>query len=373
MALVSSKVFLFNDGEPLLYGDLNGIVNGASQRAWEWPGYSDALAHAPCVTTGDGAAYETLFNNATDMNTMVFCRGAGGQLRWMGGFVMSVGSGFLGIYSANVPPTILSPSMRWIYSTGTSITHAAAPGGQKRYDVITLAIPEAADTPTSRDFKDGSTGAISTTTPNKRMSCVGTLTITPGTPNASPTVPAVAGNVVALVLVNDTSVEQFWDCTQPFGPSVSVVGIPSISSVHVAQWVADPATGELTSNVTNSAAYLFPPTFAGDPTAKLVGIDIEAAGSGSSTYDLVSFYAGSVLQRVALTSLVTIDGSIHNNRIDMRGYPKFTSDTRGPIWANGERWKAGGMAGNSRLLALKIACGVGTDVIRSVRWHFAKG
>lgn len=377
MTMVDSKTMLINSGEGVDHDDMNKVVYGATQRAWEWPGYADALAHAPITSSN----YQTIFDGATNLGQTVFSKGGAPHLEFTG-LDVRVQQGFLGMYTKTAPPTVLDPGMRWIYVTGTqTMTHVAAPGGQKRYDYITLSIAETDGDSESRDFKDAVTYALSTSTPNKRRKLVGTLAIIQGTANASPTVPVPGGTekVVALVLVNDTAVEKVWDCTQPAGPAMTVVSCPSRDLVLVpsGNWAPDTVAPGAIVCSTTGAGILPPSAFAGDPMTKVIGIEMKTTLTAGFIIKMVQFESGVSLPTVLddISSLFT--SGTHAVRLDFRGFPTTVGATTGPYWCHGGRSKLGQLAGagtqSGMTVALQVAGGAIGDKVLWARWILARG
>lgn len=71
------------------------------------------------------------------------------------------------------------------------ITYDPNVSGLTRYDILSVKLEKEDETPISRDFKDATTGALSTQSFAKIRGYKMTLTYTPGVPDASPVEPAV--------------------------------------------------------------------------------------------------------------------------------------------------------------------------------------
>lgn len=384
MGLVNSVTRLFNDGEGVVFSDINDIVLGASQRAWEWPGYANMLAEA----VASSSAYSLTFQTGPNSNT-AYSLGGGPELSFSG-LNLTIGNGFLGTYVQplgvlNGPPDALLPRMRWVYLTSTqTFTLSTAPSGKKRFDYLTIAIADAAANAVSRDYKDATTGALSTTAVNKDQRLTGSFTVTTGSPatpvaGTAPVTPSPAGYVVALVLVNDTAIEAVYDCMMPLGRAHTSLGVPNKTNIY--------ATGTTVLTVpegpinigTTGTFYLTPPDFAGDPTARLLGLEVKYAFGTGTTAKLSALEPTGVsllapVDLVDITSKFTLDGSDHTALIDMRGYP-WTAGTATfyqSLWASGQTFKRGQLTGFGKTIALTCATTGGMNVYW-VKWHFAKG
>lgn len=378
MGMTPAQTILFNDGEGLTHGDLNSIVQGATQRAWEWPGYADLFGHAQIAST----IYATSFDSGTDLYRNVYCRGGGPEMSFSG-LTLNISAGFIGVYTDVAPPVNLTPKMAWAYVTGlASVVLSAAPSGQKRFDAITLTMTESSGTPEGRDFKDGVTGALSTTNPNKRKSLTGTLAVTSGSPavfslGVTPTTPVTTTYVIALVLVGDTAIEAVYDCTQPFGRQHALLSIPDKDSIVStgSNW-APGAEGAMLGTIASGKLFVFPPGLRGDCTAKLMGLELKYNLAAGAVVELVAVeptnIAGATTLR-AIQSLLTL-GSATTTRLDFRGYPIFQGggDRFHTYWAHGENIKRGSLSNWGKSLALKITNNGTSDSVSWVRWLFAK-
>lgn len=372
MGLNSHETARFNDGEGLTHGDLNNIIVGATQRAWDIPGYADLIPQAAVHAAQN---YDGVFDSGVDISTTVFCKGGGPGLFATGGFDLNVGAGIFGVFAANTPPTVLDTKMRWTtMSPGVALTFTAAPSGQKRYDVVTLGVVDGTGGSETRDFKDATTGALSSTSVSKRNQLVGTLGIFNGTAGVTPSVPNPSGlRVVALVLVNDTAIETVWDCTQPFGPAITAMSIPGRDFMQVDGWT-EGAYGSISVSALSRTCVLFPPMLAGDPSAKVIGVELKTTLSTGFTAELVAHNYGysTYTSLDTITSLIT-SGTEQTSKIDVRGYPSNVSAVRGPYWASGDRVKRGQLNSAGRSIGIRLTSNSAGGTVYWVKWYFAKG
>lgn len=383
MGFVDAKTILFNDGEGVDHGDLNKLALAATQRAWEWPAYNDLLPHLAVVPTSPDSAFE----GATNLATMVFCKG-GGPRMVISGLSVSFGAGFLGVYTGTGPPSALDPKMRWAYTTTVlDVALSAAPAGQKRFDAIVLDIAESNSDTESRDFKDATTGALSTTTPNKRTKLAGSFSIVSGTPavysaGAAPSTPAISSRVVALALVNDTGIEELWDCTIPAGPQFTSLSVPkrdAIVGTGAGVWSGGGTTGAIAGGSVGDL-WLVPPMFSGDPTARVIGIELRYSLAAGAIIKLVSVAPGIAatvdVLRDNITALLSIGTGDQVTKIDLRSYPIGGAGTpAGPggahnvLWASGAYLKTPQLGGSGKTIALTVN---GSGTVYWVKWYFAK-
>lgn len=81
------------------------------------------------------------------------------------------------------------------------ITVDAADGTNPRWDILSIKVEHEVGDSETRHFKDASTGALSSQSMDKRRRTKQTITYTPGTPNASPSEPAVPSGEVKIARI----------------------------------------------------------------------------------------------------------------------------------------------------------------------------
>lgn len=84
---------------------------------------------------------------------------------------------------------------------GTAFTHAAADPTLPRWDLVVASLARGAGGLENRDFKDATTGALTSVSLSKRRNVQLTTQLIAGTPNASPAIPAVPGGTLPLYAV----------------------------------------------------------------------------------------------------------------------------------------------------------------------------
>jgi hypothetical protein len=417
---------LFSDGEELTADDLNDAGAAAVQSAWEWPGYGSLLPHALV----SASSYDWIFSTAEDLDTMVFSvgapfyQGAGGDP-----FAFTFGAGLLGLYVGSAQPAAGDPKLRWILvdngAGATPYVFAAAPAGQLRTDLVTLAIAEIDDTAGSRDFKDAVTGAL-TTNPTAA---------TPGGGLQPPPTPVAGRHAVALVIVSDSGIVQVQDLTYPLGPGHTYLSRPRADGIFYPNvWLTDdakviwddletvrdklndaatdatklvdasdalgniiarsldvarlPASALVTGTDWPGGAFdpitdpmkrviLLPGPYAGDGGARLLGLEVTyklptALTAYLAEVDLAGT-APTVTSIADLSATIVPSATPVTKRLDLRGYPFSTALNRGPFWGHGGHAKALQTPSAGKSLALVLEPTAAPAVISWAKWYFAKG
>jgi len=181
---------------------------------------------------------------------------------------------------------------------------------------------------------------------------------------------------MALVLVNDTAIESVWDCTQPAGPLYAGLSIPAHDSILDANWVGG-AAGTIGAGVSGDA-WIMPRMFAGDPTAKLIGVELKYAlppGTLVSIESVAPGVAATVaVLRPSIQSDLSLDALPHTTKIDLRGYPILAGNAGGgkhqAIYGHGGTTKQGQFLGQNQSVAVHVS---GQGTFHSVKWYWAKG
>ena len=172
----------FNDGQEIVQGDLNA---GSSSRL-EMELY-------------DRLIYELMGRQQN------LCFGDGFSVTYTNGTTISVKKGS-GVYFDNtqVDP---EPMTRLLYlPTNTAKTITTPDASQNRIDLVSIAPARAVVATASRNFKDATSGAVSTQTLNVETDWLSLVTITAGTPSGSPAVPSTPAGSIALAQMLVTAV-----------------------------------------------------------------------------------------------------------------------------------------------------------------------
>jgi hypothetical protein len=273
--------------------------------------------------------------------------------------------------------------MRWIYISGTDVqfTLSAAGVGLQRYDLITVKLEDIDGDSEPRDFKDGVTGALSTSSLSKKRAVRATFDVTQGTAAASPTIPSVPAGVqlVFVVKVDNTQITEVRDCTFPVGrPTMSSLPLNRLALYSSAgvDWTLETG-GRLTATGFVNSIHIPAGPAAGDPTARLIGFQIRYKLSAGTLMSMVRGRYDAGITAVAslaanLEASLTLDNTDRTATIDLRGHP---NNTKGPCWGNGKFFKefrpTDGEAHEA--LMLDVKAGAAGDRIYSINWIVAKG
>lgn len=358
MGTKKSNTVNVSPGEALSYNDLLDIQKALTQRAWEVPGYSDALS-AMRFLDGVGS-YAGAFAAPANIAKIVFTKGAGLYMPPPIGFNLLVYDGFAGIYNGTTDPgefSISSPNtkMRWaINSQSPSLTTLAVgnPGGggaSEQYSLIEATITEATSEVATRHFKDSATGALSTAATAKRRSLTLNFFVNDGFAAAvgSGTLPALTAgrSLVGYTRQTSAGIQEVYDCTVPFGPIRERV-LFSKDAILSGNFVAGTTPQTITSPGFGATASYFP---MGDPRERLVGFSLLHAMNGVCSVSLLRTEANTTVALAAkpftLTSAAdfTADGTQRELFVNTLGPPIATGGViKPPVWGGGHYHKHDG-------------------------------
>ena len=384
MAGHGNSIVLFNDGEEVVQGDFNAVQNCLTERAWEIPGYHDLAAFDQFAST-----YETAFiyGPGNGRKSGVFTKGGGLCPSYDGptGRTSSLSGGLLGIWSTpldGTPPvdSTAARAMRWVSLWGGewSYLHDATATGQYRVDIVTCKIDEAAAVPTSRSFQDAVTGALTTWTGDKQtvltLDLSSTTAVTKGTEAASEaaaTIPAIptGRRLLYYVVVHGTAITSIHDCTIPAQSLQSGIIFSVQGYLKSASWTE--SNFHITSTTSVSTVLLPPPAISGDPSVRVLGLQVAATLHGADsvrlcTYDWQTDTAP--MNGLDLSGLFARSGAPETTTIDLRGKPSATGV--GPVWMNGLTTK---QDGTTTTLALYVNSSASGTVLKSVKWYTIRG
>lgn len=190
------KEVQFHDGEGLIYTDFNDAQRFLRAQLWDQvvaskfhtnldefrPDFMNAAANAACYSIGGGGApYASGSNNLSLVEGMILQKVTTNE--------NGSDPDFLAYY--------ISP---FEVSLATAVGDATNP----RYDILCVRLQnESADVLDNivRDFKDGTTGALTSQNFVKKRKVKATFQVVQGTPAASPSQPAVPANYVKVAAV----------------------------------------------------------------------------------------------------------------------------------------------------------------------------
>lgn len=353
MSKIASKIMNFSPNEGLSYGDLNDVQKAMTQRAWEWPEFSNVIATQRFI---DGVpSYGGSFGNTTTQAKLVFTKGAGLFLL-NSGFVVSVYPGFAGIFSGSTGAVEFglsspTPSMRWAaVSVLEALPAVSNPGGAlEQYSLIQAKITDATTDSQSRHFKSAATGAKSSAATNKRRALSLTFTIKDGIAAAlgTATIPALdAGeSLVGYTRQTAAGIQEVYDCTVPFGPMKERV-------YFAREMYRSAGTLSINEHInTFTGACMHEVNLGGDPRERIVGVDVLHTMNGASAN--IKFWRAQGTAVVDLATLgfpaavggtdFTADGTQRTATLNLMGAPVASGGIiRPPVWAGGYTFKHDG-------------------------------
>jgi hypothetical protein len=384
---------IFGNGDGTLDGrivtdtDLNAISNNLTRRAWEVPGYADILAfdQMQAIVNGD-ENYDDVFTSQSPYTPYgriagVFTRGCGLEPHNAGPLGARLGAGVIGIWSQNAgaqtPPAQNGiGNMLWAWvGSGGGTSHDAATSGYGRWDLVTCSLSEVDATPVTRDFKDGTTGDVSSqSVVTSKIVTLSTLLVTKGAQanDGSESKPAIPTGQYALYAVHvlSSSIDKILDMTIPIGMLKKSLVQATSGSFFPAQW--NVGIGEIvtTGSATGRTVLLYPPEIvSGNGEAKILGFRIAynlAAGSTLKIGQMAGDGFTAWVDLDDLTGQVNCDGTKRSAMVDLRG--PLASNYYGPYWGQGERTK--GNMPLSTSIALRVTAADGaTSYVYSVEWY----
>lgn len=172
----------FNDGQEIKLDDLNGIT-----------------------TALERDLYERVINELLgSASSHVFYKGAFRVTRTSStGLSVANGLGFQ--YDGTQPATASKRRMLWTTSP-TALSISAADPSHDRIDIVCVRVDQTAEVTATRNFKNGSTDAVTAQSMTVQMDWSPTFSVVAGTPSVSPAVPSTPTGYVKLAEVYVTAV-----------------------------------------------------------------------------------------------------------------------------------------------------------------------
>jgi hypothetical protein len=320
---------------------------------------------------------------------------------------ISIGTVYQMIASSNGDEAKFLP---FTFDGTTEMTFTNGDATNPRVDIIQMALSWVDGDPQSRDFEDGVTHVVTTTSMNKkrRVQCV--LSVKTGTPAASPHVPDPdAGNVILFAMVipatyawasawdviDSATIPCLYDMRMPFGIRGHTVW-PVEYFYNDAKFSLDTFKRLLTCTATDTA---YIPCKQGGVAGRLIGFQLQSPnGSGADPVDIIRqhwAHAGASPTTVVLHANVlvvslgndltgttigegTVGPSFEN--ISPSVGPTVIANTNGqgpPVWTNGMRSPKGVMQYTRPWLfdglALRFVTSTTGAQLGPVRWFIAEG
>lgn len=341
----------FNDGEGLEFADLNDITSSMLKAMGDGWHYGSAVA-ASNINPGQYAQqYDA------DVYQRVFCHGWAGSVMTNGSdreIVIQPGVMGMGVAAdggSGASPHALAdfaPStVWWLQPSGQAFTLSANASGMLRYDLVTVALTgyETTGDSETRDFEDAITGALTTTTPDKRRRVAPTWAVTEGTPGAGiPATPAGTAAVASIAVPDSATsllAENVRDFTIPLRHGVEYVTTLGFHALtDTTDWGADNVDAgedvDISTTISGVTATFYPPARACDPLARLIGIVISHECDDAVTFELIRnpvYNSGGSKPILTTISAGTTDGQPRSIAIPSASWADVDGDL--PIWLNG--------------------------------------
>ncbi len=395
-----SRLLLFNDGEGVEEADWNDLQKLLTFRAWDAIGqYSKGSISQgnPLSSSTFGSRFSTPSAWGAVTGGPTFCFGADFAFTGKTTDTLTIEPGFIG-RNGKTTRVANVPSMEWVYVDGNggkpTFVVVANAGGGDRYDALSIAFVETDETTESRDFKDGTTGEITTTTPEKSRNLVATLTLTPGTEGGAIAVVPAGQHLLCYVKVlsGASIIDDIFDYTIPINAMQIEQAAPAITAIWEqmagagsGDWTRD-GGGVLSAGVAAPRnLYLYPPSHS-NPHARILALEFSYVLNASSVVQLVfGSFAGSGVPEttlaVDLSSLLTLDDASHKTVIEFTN-PNLLLvapvEGKASLWCNGLHHKTDqvnpgvtAVLGNQGVF-LKVDSAASSDSILGLSWMIAK-
>jgi hypothetical protein len=249
--------------------------------------------------------------------------------------------------------------------------HDAASAGNTRYDLVHCAVTRTS-LAAPRNFEDAVTGQKTSATPNVAEQLALDIAVMKGTESiAIPIPPSIPSGRHALYIarVSDIGIQEIHDLVIPRGKLQTVECTAASSIFSLTGW------GAITGAVSSSGAgvvYLLPPHgLSGNANALLLGCRVSHHLKSGDSVDLVSCNTGAGGGFASLASaVVAVDGSAHDELIDLRGLPGPATLGFAARRGHGALNRLDNVHGTLALKATSVGSG---SVVYSVTWYYIAG
>ncbi len=332
MAAGDIKEVLFNDGEGVVYGDFNDLQRFMRSRLVDYQlAYQQRLHDAGLTAFANPSHLFCIGNSAAPYAHATNNR----QIRNEAGPIFQVVGGELLVY--NVTADEVNTAV------GTLSLSAANP----RWVLVSVELAYADGDSQSRDFKDATTGVVTTSSVNKQRRVTATWTVTQGAENASPVEPATpSGDVkycaikigTATTLLDPTT--ELRDYRMPIG-NVETLDVRANNfcieraASGTADFAQSTAGGLLVGGaVSGEQWFAYCPMSGGLKRVSRISLAFDASTLGTPSVVLIrqalQFNAGTATLEDITTPLITGGaGTQRYNTYDVLAtFP-------GPLWSNG--------------------------------------
>lgn len=346
------KEILFNDGEGLDYNDFNTMQRQARALVCDGLLANRARTEQSLVSTIEQGH--------------LFAIGLGGAPQVGGGALTVTNHAGVIAFPTSISVGLSDPNFLVYYLSAGELLSTLAVGDatNPRIDLICVKLEQvsndAADNET-RDFKDATTGVITSQTMVKRRKVKLTKQVVAGTPAGSPVEPAVPAGfkkwAAITVPANHNAVftpvtHQLIDYRMPIGFYTSFVRPGEATS---SAWTVDAALSRWDSNATGQNLFI-PLTGCGQVGARLLTVSLHYQNFGAGSELTAKLIRRSVFPAAADVELksVTLAGTSNSP-----GTQTIDVSTE-PYWLHGHRCVDAGASHDTTVLYLKIEHPSGT-------------
>lgn len=253
------RLINFNDGEGLDHNDLNDLQTRLGYKHSDvlyYPMSIDRLGYTD--SGGSGPFWQDIYatpSNFLDRATF-FVGSSSCRPKTVSGLQKALQGGTLAIYNATIAPVITGENFLFFAledGDGAVTLASNSGGGADRYDVVVISgISVGTNDTQSRDFKDATTGALSSSSVDKGRTIDPIFSVIQGTPGAG--VPAItAGNhPVAIWRITTSDTTEMW--TDPQYPLFGQLELLRLNSMVFPPDVSAGASFTTGYRLTTSAA-----------------------------------------------------------------------------------------------------------------------
>jgi hypothetical protein len=364
---IGEGLVLFNNGEGLDYTDLNNIGEHLSHRI------EDKLLYTgPNQAFISTTSFEDGWNDGSILQGRCFSFGG-----LAGGFVVTGATtfrllpGIIGQWkSSGAIAENVNNFLTYQVDKNEYTGSITLPVTLTRYDTIQFKVDSVNGSSESRDFKDATTGALTTSVINKKKNRVATFNIKTGTEGGGiPTVDA-GYTMLGVIKASTSAITDLYSTVLPIRNGLhhfDSIGSNCIllTGTSYRDW------GAAVINSGNEGLF-YPGPYSSDSQARVIEIELNAV-LYSPTIQLILAYNSTTSNIVTLTSeWPHANGVQGTHKFDFRP-EAATRDFS--VWGSGSDSPKG--APNATLstyrhLALRIAGSGGTSFISSVRWFIGK-
>lgn len=188
----STHDILFSDGEGAEFGDFNAASRAVQSPLWR---HLSEIGRNSVGTEG--------WNRDLTLDLFVFGAGEAQPLPTGTARQIALSDGFLLQRTSNTFDPVDGTVLPYYVDgeANTVFTHAVGHATLGRWDLVVATLSRQAGGFETRDFKDSTTGALSTVSLTKRRQVILTTQLVAGTPAATPTIPATPGGTLPLYAV----------------------------------------------------------------------------------------------------------------------------------------------------------------------------